>query len=170
MSDIASVLKAEIARIAKKQAKAMIQPVRKQTVEMRHAVAALKRAAADLQKQFALLAKETQRQAAALPKSGTNDPSRAWVFSKGIRSLRKRLGLSQTEFGRLVGVSAQSVTLWENKDGRLNLRKATLQAILAAKQLGAREARAKLEAMPAAKPAKTAKPAAKKSAKRVAKK
>lgn len=167
MSDIATVFKAEIARIAKKQAKTQVQPVRKQAIELKHAVASLKRAVGDLQKQAALLTRETRRQAAAAPKAETDEGQRAWVFAKGIRSLRKRLGVSQAELGRLVGVSSQAVTLWESKEGRLNLRKATLQSILRIKKLGAREARAQLDSVPAAKPAK---PAAKKRARRVAKK
>lgn len=37
--------------------------------------------------------------------------------SREIRTLRKRLGLNQSHFARLVGVDVRSVIRWESEDG-----------------------------------------------------
>jgi DNA-binding transcriptional regulator YiaG len=65
--------------------------------------------------------------------------------SRGICALRKKLRLSQADFGRLLGTTPGSVHLWEKKQGALNLRDKTKAAILSIRGLGAREAREKLE-------------------------
>ena len=165
MSDVMQVLKAEIARIAKREAKALGAPIRKQTAQMRQTVAALKQSLEALQKQAAMLAKALPPPATDAPATEPAEGARSWISSSGIRSLRKRLGLTQEKFGKLVGVSAQSVIRWESKGGKLTLRKAVMQTITAVRGIGVREARECLEAM-AAKTKKTspAKPPGKKAA------
>jgi DNA-binding transcriptional regulator YiaG len=167
MPNIAGVLKAEITRIAKKVAKADLMPARKQAIQMRHAIAALKRTVSEIQRDMAPRIKEMKRQTvAAVQSPAVPEGKRVWVFAKGIRALRKRLGLTQAELATLVGVSAQAVTLWEGKDGKLALRSSTLQSVLAVRNLRAKEARECLEIMASKKkPVPT-----KKTAKRVVKK
>ena len=62
-----------------------------------------------------------------------------------IRSLRRKLGLSQKEFGKLAGVSTGAVTQWERKSGALKLRGATKTALLAIRGIGKAEARKRLD-------------------------
>jgi DNA-binding XRE family transcriptional regulator len=70
--------------------------------------------------------------------------------AKGLRSQRERLGLSATDFGRLVGVSAQSIYSWEHESTR---RRAEQTAMLAAlRGFGKREIAAPLQQLAAAKP------------------
>ena len=61
-----------------------------------------------------------------------------------MRSLRKKLGLTQEAFGKLVGVTNLSVYHWEKKNGPLGVREATRAAILAVRGLGVREAKERL--------------------------
>jgi DNA-binding transcriptional regulator YiaG len=61
-----------------------------------------------------------------------------------MRALRKKLRLSQADFGKLVGTTPGAVHLWEKKDGALSLRDKTKAAILSVRGLGAREAKEKL--------------------------
>jgi DNA-binding transcriptional regulator YiaG len=75
--------------------------------------------------------------------SRTGDGEKVRFVAKGLVSLRKRLGLSATDFGRLVGVSGQSVYAWESK--KATPRKAQLASIAALRNMGKREARARLE-------------------------
>ncbi len=70
---------------------------------------------------------------------------KARFASRGIQSLRKKLRLSQADFGKLLGTTAHSVYLWEKKAGALNLRDKTKAAILSIRKLSAREAKEKLE-------------------------
>jgi transcriptional regulator with XRE-family HTH domain len=71
-------------------------------------------------------------------------PGGAWVTGQGVRALRKKLKLTQAELAMLVGVSAQSVTTWEGKKGKLSLRPATLKEVLAVRTMGVGAARQKL--------------------------
>ena len=154
MSNVVQVLKAEIGRIAKRETKALGARARKQAAQMRQAVAALKRSLDALQKQNALLVKAIPPPAVDAPATEPAAGTRSWISSSGIRSLRKRLGLSQEKFGKLVGVSAQSVIRWESRGGKLTLRKAVMQTVTTVRGIGAKEARECLETM-AAKPKKT---------------
>jgi transcriptional regulator with XRE-family HTH domain len=62
-----------------------------------------------------------------------------------LRSLRARLGLSAPQLARLLGVSEQSVYNWETK--KATPRKEQLNAIIAMRGIGKREAHARLDAV-----------------------
>ena len=159
MSNIAQVLKAEISRISRHEAKLAVAPFRKPTVAARYTFA-------DLKRRVDALEKESKRLAALLSKIPQPEPvaapvgSRNWISGKGVRSLRQKLGLSQEAFSKLVGVSPNAVFIWESKPGMLRMRDATKAAVMAVRGLGAREAKTKLAEM-AAKAAKAKKPAGK---------
>jgi DNA-binding transcriptional regulator YiaG len=146
MSNVVNVLKAEIARISKREARSATQGIGKSNVWFRKTVA-------DLRKRVLLLEKENKRLAAAIKRYQVAQPekvdqgeaSKARFTSRGIHSLRKKLRLSQADFGRLLGTTPGAVHLWEKKDGALNLRDKTKAAILSVRGLGAREAKEKLE-------------------------
>jgi DNA-binding transcriptional regulator YiaG len=145
MSNIANVLKAEIARISKREAKSATQGIGKSTVWLRRTVA-------DLKKRLALLEKENKRLAAAMKRYQMAQPQvpdaeegkKARFTSRGISAFRRKLRLSQADFGRLLGTTPGTVHLWEKKEGPLNLRDKTKTAILSIRGLGAREAKEKL--------------------------
>ena len=150
MSTFASSFKAEVIRLARKEAKSAIRPVRKPSWVMRLDVA-------DLKRRVVLLERDNKRLAALLAKMPQPEPvaapagSRNWISGKGVRSLRQKLGLSQEAFAKLVGVSTQGVCQWESKSGMLRMRDATKAAVMAVRGLGAREAKARLAEMAKAK-------------------
>ena len=82
MPNIASIFKAEIARIARKESKAATAALAKHAAQQRSHIAALKRDLADLQRQLKALAKGTGKASA---KASANDsdeaPTRAVRFS-----------------------------------------------------------------------------------------
>ena len=144
MSNIAKVLKSEIMRISRKEAKGATQGIGKSNTWLRKIVA-------DLKKRVVLLEKENKRLAATMRKYQVESPQKpdeetgkARLTSKGIRSLRRKLRLSQLDFGKLLGTTAHSVYLWEKKEGALKLRDKTRQALLSIRGLRAGEARTKL--------------------------
>lgn len=104
-------------------------------------------------------ARRGRRPVSGISSSGPLKEDRAWAFGKGIRSMRKKLGVSQAELGKLMGVSSQAVTLWESKSGKLRLRKKTMENLIKVREMGAREARKTLEAMghPKKRPGRKAK-------------
>jgi DNA-binding transcriptional regulator YiaG len=145
MSNVVEVLKAEIARISKKEAKSATQGIGKSNVWLRKTVA-------DLRKRVVLLEKENKHLATAVKKYQMAQPekvdmeegTKARFSSRGIRALRKKLRLSQADLGKLLGTTPGSVHLWERKEGPLNLRDKTKAAILSIRGKGAREARTRL--------------------------
>jgi DNA-binding transcriptional regulator YiaG len=145
MSNVVNVLKAEIARISKKEARSATQAIGKSNTWLRKTVA-------DLKKRLVVLEKENKRLTSAMKKCQAAQPEKpnkeegkkARFTSKGILALRKKLGLSQADFGKLLGTTPGAVHLWEKKEGALNLRDKTRAAILSIRGLGAREAKEKL--------------------------
>ncbi len=145
MSNVAKVLKAEISRISRKEAKGATQGIGKSNTWLRKIVA-------DLKKRVVLLEKENKHLVATMRKYRVESPqkpdeeiSKTRLTSKGVRSLRGRLGLSQAGFAKLVGVTTHAVYLWEKKQDPLRLRDKTKAALLSIRGLGAREARTKLD-------------------------
>lgn len=157
MSNLMKSLKGEIARLARKEAKAMTSSLRKPAGATRRTLADLKRRVARIERQ---LKAADLRPAAALAAQAPEDAAGAkrGISGKSIRSLRKRLGLSQQAFGKLVNVTAHGVHLWEKKDGTIRLRNTSRAAVQELKGLGARAAKARLAALGvAARPRKTRK-------------
>jgi DNA-binding transcriptional regulator YiaG len=145
MPNIASLLKQEISRLSRRQVRTLVEPTRKTTAQHRRHIAALKRQVTKLERQVALL---EQQVLAAPPAARADSQARRVRFvAKGLRSRRNRLGLSASEFGRLVGVSAQSVYNWERK--LATPRPGQLAALAALRGMGKREARARLQQLSA---------------------
>jgi|SRR5690348_9196208 len=121
-------------------------------VTYRHHIAALKRQVAELEHKSARLAKRA-------PATGNEPavmPTRPVRFvAKGFAAMRKRLGLSAAQLGRLVGASEQSVYNWETK--KAVPRKEALAAIVKLRGMGKREAQLRLSVKPKAPTTKRAK-------------
>jgi DNA-binding transcriptional regulator YiaG len=145
MSNVVNALKAEIARISKKEAKSATQGIGKSNTW-------LKKTVADLRKRVLVLEKENRRLVAAMKKYQVVQPQvpdaeegrKARFTPRGIRALRKKLRLSQADFGRLLGTTPGAVYRWEKKEGALNLGDKTKAAILSIRGLGAKDAKEKL--------------------------
>lgn len=139
MANLATVLKAEIARLARKEAKTQLDPLRKANAGYRRDIAALKREVAALSRQVKAGARPAKK-AQAVP-----DEGRKLRFSaKGLKTHREKLGLSAAEYGQLAEVSAQSIYNWEA--GKTVPRQAQVQALAALRGMGKREAAKRLEA------------------------
>jgi DNA-binding transcriptional regulator YiaG len=148
MPNIAKVLKDEISRISRKEAKAAVAPIRRPSVRVRKDVADLKRQMATMEKANKVLQARLAKFEAAQPVV-TAEPQndRGWISGKGVKSLRKKLGLSQNDFAALVGVSGQAVYQWERKSGMLKLRNVTKDKVFAVRGIGTKEARQRLAEM-----------------------
>ena len=144
--NIAQVLKAEISRISKREAKALSSPIRSATIQLKKTVAGLKSRMALLEKEVQRLTVLAVNLASTQPAPAAEEPgARGWISGKGVKSLRKKLGVTQGEFGKLVGVSLSAVVQWESKSGMLKLRDKTKKAIMAIRGIGKAEARKKLD-------------------------
>lgn len=150
MPNIASVLKSEIARLARKEVRAQTDPLKRLSAQYRAEIASLKREVKALQRQLKLVSRPAGRSRSAAPvvaEDGDSGPQLRFS-AKRLAAQRKRLGLSAQAFGSLVGVTGQSIYKWES--GHARPRQAQLRAIAAVRSLGKREVQARLEAMQAA--------------------
>jgi DNA-binding transcriptional regulator YiaG len=141
MANIASLLKSEISRVARKEVRGETAGLKKAISNYRSEIAALKRRALDLEAQVRRLGKAASRSAPAAAQD--EGAGRAQRFSpKGLASQRKRLGLSAQDCGLLVGASGQSIYNWE--DGKARPRAKHLQALAALRSMGKKQAAARL--------------------------
>ncbi len=139
MSNIMSALKSEITRLARKEAKQVVSPVKKASANYRGLIASLRKQVAALQSEVAALKKAVPAPDKAIQAKAA-PAGRFWISGKGVKTLRKRLGLTQAQFGKLVGVSSQSVVNWEGAQGKVNLRKAAAGKLQGLRGVGKRQA------------------------------
>lgn len=140
MSTFANKLKGEIARVAKKEVRGETKQLKQASNKYRSEIAALKRQVAALDAAIKKLGK-TQPKA---PKADASDLQEKLRFrASGFVTLRKKLGLSAEQMGKLIGVSAQSVYHWEQ--GKSRPRASQLPAIAAVRKMGKKAALAKLD-------------------------
>ena len=112
MVNFVTVLKEEIVRLARKELRIETEGLKKASAQYRSDIAALKRKVAQLEKQVSRLEKTNAKTTAEV----IDEPevkSSARFTSKGFVTLRKRLGLSAADAGKLIGVSAQTIYSWE---------------------------------------------------------
>lgn len=141
MSNFSSVLRSEIARVARKEIRSVADPLRKANANYRREIAELKRQLSALQKELRSLSKAPRARA-----PGAEETAGSTRFgAKGLKSLRARLGLSAADFGRLVGASGQSIYNWEA--GKAVPRASQQAALASVRGLGKREAAKRLEAL-----------------------
>ncbi len=141
MSTLVSVLKHEITRLARKEVAAETKVLRKANAQYRHDIAQLKRQTDVLSKQVAYLEQQERKRAVKGVPGASVEGKR---FShRGLKTHRERVGLSAADYGKLVGVTAQTVYNWEQ--GKSKPRNEQLGALVAVRDLGKREALKRLE-------------------------
>jgi DNA-binding transcriptional regulator YiaG len=150
MPNIASVLKAEISRIARKEGRSETEALKRTVSSQRSDIAALKRRVQELEKSLNAVVKAMSSgrpmRAVAQRAIGQDADANGLRFrAKGMASNRKRLGLSAEDFGLLVGATGQSVYAWEA--GKAKPRANSLAAIAALRGAGKREVVKRLEAL-----------------------
>lgn len=141
MPDLSAVLKNEITRLARKEVKGVVDPLRKASAGYRREIADLKRQVALLQRDI----KAANNTQPATEAEGGAVKSHTRFSASALKSQRARLGLSASDFGRLVGAGGQSVYNWEA--GKAVPREAQKSAIAAVRALGKREAAKRLEGL-----------------------
>ena len=152
MPNIMSALKAEIVRLARKEAKQVVAPVKKASVNYRGLIAGLRKQIDALQSEVAALRRAAPKADKALATAQAPE-GRFWISGKGVKTLRKRMGLTQAQFGKLVGVSVPTVVNWEGAQGKVNLRKAAAGKLQGLRGIGKRQA-AEMLGLGKGKPAK----------------
>ena len=152
MPNVAVVLKEEITRLARKEAKQHVLPLKKVIAEQRRTIAELRRRLDAVERAQGFLQKQEKRRleapAAAPGKAaqagGVTDASDTPRFSpKWVAADRKRLGFSAKDYAKLVGVSMLTIYNWEK--GKTKPQARQLNAWANVRGIGKREALRRLE-------------------------
>ncbi len=141
MPNVAVVLREEIQRIARKEIRAALAPIKKHRAEDRSAIAELKRQLTELRREVSFLRKQEKRRLEDEPQASAAEGVR---FSpKWVAADRKRLGISAQDYAALVGVSMLTIYNWEK--GKSKPRAKQLAAWANVRGIGKREALKRLE-------------------------
>lgn len=141
MPNLATVLKEEIRRLARKEIKAETDGLKRSSAQHRRDIASLKRLVDQQSRRIAFLEKQEKRRVTDQPSPEETESLR---FSpKWLKAHRQKLGLSAADYGRLVGVS--QLTIYNLESGKSKPRNATLAALSSVRGLGKREAQQRLE-------------------------
>ncbi len=148
MPNLAAVLRDEVTRLARKEARSQTESLKKASAQYRRDIAALKRQVAKLERQVSLLEGLVLKKPQVPPIS--DGAARVRFTARGLRLQRQRLGLSAASYAQLVGVSPQSIYNWEQ--GITRPRKEQVAALVALRGIGKREAQARLRQLAKRKP------------------
>ena len=142
MPNIATALRDEIRRLARREIKAETGTTKQAVAQYRREIAELKRQVKKQEKKIAFL--ENQERRRIEEPEVDEDAARGARFSpRSVKSQRQRLGLSAADYARLVGVSSLTIYNWEH--GKSRPRKEQLAALVAVRGIGKREALRRLE-------------------------
>lgn len=138
MPNIASIFKAEISRVARKEVRSGIEALKKASTGYRSTIAELRRQVAALEKELRRVGKGASHQAAAETPEDTEASGTKRRFSASrLAAHRAKLGLSAASYGALVGVSGQTIYHWEQ--GKARPRASQLENLAVVRSLGARD-------------------------------
>lgn len=157
MPNLANVIKVEIARISRKEARSETTPLQLAVTKSKRDIALLKRQVEALHKQLhqtqKALAKIASSSTALKPTTkGVNTASEPETTGKSpkvrfsaerLKAHREKLSLSAQEYGQLVGASGQSIYKWETE--RAFPRARQLAGIAEVFKLSKAQARKKLD-------------------------
>jgi len=153
MANLASMLKEEIQRLARKEVRKETQGLQQAVSRYRSDIAALKRENAELARKLAFLEKQEKKRlesstaprarattATAAPEEGE---ATARFSPNWLKKHREKLGFSAAQYAALIDVSPLSIYNWES--GKSTPRAAQRDALAAVRGIGKREALKRLE-------------------------
>jgi DNA-binding transcriptional regulator YiaG len=144
MPNIASILKAEISRVARKEVRTEIETLKKASAQHRSSIAALRRQIDNLEKELRRVSKGPARARSAPDAAESTEQGPARRFSAArLAAHRSELGLSAAAYGKLAGVSGQTIYNWEQ--GKARPRAAQLESLASVRSLGKRDVAQQLQ-------------------------
>lgn len=147
MPNIGTILKEEIKRLSRRTVRPLYASLKRDMAELKRIVSHQKKAIQKLERDNARLLADLTSRISRIPEASEQEAQKVRLSPRIIRAQRARLGLSQGEFGKLLGVSTHSIFLWEK--GKASPRPKVKAPFAAVKHLGRRKARQRLEAMAA---------------------
>jgi DNA-binding transcriptional regulator YiaG len=140
MSALATALKDEIARLARKELKGEVEALKKASARYRTEIAALKRRIDAMEKEK----HKAERQHRAAEAVAATQERQVRFSAPRLKKMRERLELSAADLGRLLGVAAQTIYNWEG--GTTRPAPDVIRQIAAVRAMGKRALRERLAA------------------------
>jgi len=121
MSTLAQTIKDEIRRISRREIGLALSKFRRDHIVLKKRIAEQKSRISAIEKNN----KELSKKQAAFGRDSHSEQEaeHVAVYARGIKSLRRRLGLSQIDLATLVGMNRISISHWEKKSGKLTIIK-----------------------------------------------
>ncbi len=131
MSNLQSVLRQEIQRLARREVRSELEATKKAVAHHRREIAELKRRNTALERTVSYLQSRETKRLKAEP-SKTEPPQGTRFSVRSLQAQRRRSGLSQKDYASLVGDSTQTIYNWESgstKPERKHLATVSLRGI-----------------------------------------
>ncbi len=139
MGKVESMIKSEIVRLAKREVKKMALPLKGEIKSLKGIVSQLRKSLLSLQRVSPIGVKEKK-----IPAEVTPAEVKSARFSpRLIRSLRKRLGITQRELALLTGVTVGAIHKWESGKFKPAMEKREIMVRL--RKMGRRDVRKMIE-------------------------
>ncbi len=145
MGRLEATIKSEIVRLAKREMRKTLVPLGRDVRLLKHMASQLRKTVLTLERFAARQQKELKKR--KMPLEATPEEVKKSRFSpRLVRSLRKKLGISQKELAILAGVTVGAAHLWEK--GKFKPKDEKKAVMVALRKLGRREVRKLLEERP----------------------
>jgi DNA-binding transcriptional regulator YiaG len=147
MSTLAQTIKNEIRRISRREIGLALSNFRRDHIALKKRLAEQKSRISTIEKVNKELSKKLAAVGQVQPGEAGSEPQaeQVAIYARGIKSLRRRLGLSQVKLGKLVGMNAISIAHWEKKSGKVTIRKPeAIKILMELKGMKKREVAARL--------------------------
>lgn len=144
MTSFNQAFKEEVARLARKEVKDELALLAKKGAQYRRDIATLKRQVADLERKIAFLEKREKDRLSDGSDAAVAASAKQVRFSPAwLRKHREKTGLSAADYGKLIGVTAQSIYMWERE--QTAPRRGQIEKLASIRGIGSREAQRRLE-------------------------
>jgi DNA-binding transcriptional regulator YiaG len=167
MGKVESIFRAEMVRLARREMRKDLLPLRRDVRSFRATISQLRKSVSELER-FATQQKKVSREEGIPLEVPPEEVKKARFSPRLIKSLRKRLSVTQKELAALAGVTVGAVFQWEK--GIFEPAEGKKKTLIALRKLGRREARRILNEQKAKKPVKKESNPSKKMKKKATKK
>ena len=142
MSNLQSVFRQEIQRLARREVRSELEATKRAVAQHRREIAELKRRNTALERTVSYLQSRETKRLKAGPSQA--EPPKGTRFSvRSLKAQRRTSGLSREDYASLVGVSGSTIYNWES--GSTKPRGKHLATLVSLRGIGKREASKRME-------------------------
>jgi len=142
MGKVGSIIKSEIIRLAKREMRKLSVPLGRDVRSLKNTVSQLRKSVLAIERFVAQKQRELSKDEIRL-EAPSEEIKQSRFSPRLLRSLRKRLGITQKELAVLAGVTVGAVQKWET--GKFRPKNDKMAALVGLKKLGRQSVRKLLE-------------------------